>query len=62
MDEHVEKYLQDVIRKELEWDIHDAKFRIRRLALEEVYRRIFGEEVENVSQSKKASSDSVLRR
>lgn len=56
MDENVEKYLQDVIKKELEYDIDALKLkengplfkakgmiRIRRMALEEMYRRTFGE-------------------
>lgn len=61
IDECAEKYLNDVIKKELEWDIHDTKPSVRRLALEEMYRRTFGEEVEYVSQSKEASSDSGMR-
>lgn len=68
IDEHVEKYMQDVIKKELEYDIDALKLkeegplikakgtiRIRRMALEEMYRRTFGEAY--VSQSKEASSD-----
>lgn len=68
IDENVEKYLQNVIKKELEYDIDAFKLkedgplikakgviRIRRMALEEVYRRTFGEAY--VSQSKEASSN-----
>lgn len=59
MDENVEKYLHDVIKKELEFDIDALKLkedgplikakdviRIRRLALEEMYRRTFGEKAD----------------
>lgn len=72
MDERVEKYLNDVIKKELEYDIDALKLkedgtlikakgtiRIRRMALEEMYRRTFGESY--VSPSKEASSDPRMR-